>query len=300
MNNNLIQSAGGSSLVITDSSGNTAKNTIYNNSSETTYMPNFVGAATTFRSGATIANGATITGGASISSATITGAATVGSTFGVTGLSTLSGKVILNGDHTTNLVQPNEAVFSLNANGIAAGFEQVLRLGTTTALKDRILIYNATSNDNVFSPVFRVDSLSTAFPSNIESFFFQAWIRQATTDGGTNNNTGTTAVMVFQTRTDETPFTIVNTRPLFAFRNFGTDIVRYYSDRVWINNTINLEFSTSTGSKIGTLATEKIGFWGATPAVQQAAVANATDAPSVIARLNDLLARLRTIGIIAT
>jgi hypothetical protein len=33
---------------------------------------------------------------------------------------------------------------------------------------------------------------------------------------------------------------------------------------------------------------------------QGAAVANATDAPSVIARLNDLLDRLRTHGLIAT
>lgn len=43
-----------------------------------------------------------------------------------------------------------------------------------------------------------------------------------------------------------------------------------------------------------------IGFWGTTPALQPTAVADATDAASVITQLNALLARLRTIGIIAT
>jgi hypothetical protein len=62
----------------------------------------------------------------------------------------------------------------------------------------------------------------------------------------------------------------------------------------------DLIFRTATGSKIATGPTQLLGFWGATPVDQPAAVADATDATSVIARLNDLLARLREIGIIAT
>ena len=62
----------------------------------------------------------------------------------------------------------------------------------------------------------------------------------------------------------------------------------------------NITVGTTTGTKIGTATTQKIGFYNATPVVQPAAVADATDAASVIARLNDLLARLRTLGIIAT
>ena len=65
-------------------------------------------------------------------------------------------------------------------------------------------------------------------------------------------------------------------------------------------STRDLVTDTTTGTKIGTATTQKIGFWNATPAVQPAAVADATDAASTQARLNDLLARLRTIGIIAT
>jgi hypothetical protein len=56
---------------------------------------------------------------------------------------------------------------------------------------------------------------------------------------------------------------------------------------------------TGTGSRIGTATNQKFAFWGATPTTQPTAVANATDAASVITQLNALLARLRTIGLIA-
>jgi hypothetical protein len=61
----------------------------------------------------------------------------------------------------------------------------------------------------------------------------------------------------------------------------------------------NIAVGTTTGTRIGTGTTQLLGFWNATPAAQPAAVADATDAASTQARLNDLLARLRTIGIIA-
>jgi hypothetical protein len=62
----------------------------------------------------------------------------------------------------------------------------------------------------------------------------------------------------------------------------------------------NLAVGTATGTKIATATTQKLGFWNATPVVQPTAVANATDAATVITQLNALLARLRTIGMIAT
>ena len=65
-------------------------------------------------------------------------------------------------------------------------------------------------------------------------------------------------------------------------------------------STRNLVTDTTTGTKIGTATTQKLGFFNATPVVQQAAVADATDAASTQARLNDLLARVRTLGLIAT
>jgi hypothetical protein len=62
----------------------------------------------------------------------------------------------------------------------------------------------------------------------------------------------------------------------------------------------NIVLGTTTGSKIGTGATQKLGFWNATPVIQPAAVADATNAATVITQLNDLLAKLRAIGLIAT
>jgi hypothetical protein len=54
------------------------------------------------------------------------------------------------------------------------------------------------------------------------------------------------------------------------------------------------------GFKIGTATTQKIGFYNATPVVQPAAVADATDAATAITQLNALLARMRDLGLIAT
>jgi hypothetical protein len=62
----------------------------------------------------------------------------------------------------------------------------------------------------------------------------------------------------------------------------------------------NITVGTTTGTKIGTATTQKLGFYNATPVVQPAAVADATDAATVITQLNALLAKLRTLGIIAT
>lgn len=42
-----------------------------------------------------------------------------------------------------------------------------------------------------------------------------------------------------------------------------------------------------------------VGFYGATPVAQGAAIANATDAASAITQLNLVLAQLRTLGLIA-
>lgn len=65
-----------------------------------------------------------------------------------------------------------------------------------------------------------------------------------------------------------------------------------------------LTFGTSTGSKIATGATQKLGFWNATPVVQPTAITDASGGAIIDAEartaLNGLLAKLRTIGIIAT
>jgi hypothetical protein len=66
----------------------------------------------------------------------------------------------------------------------------------------------------------------------------------------------------------------------------------------------NIVAGTATGTKIGTGATQKLGFWNTTPAVRPTAVADASGGAIIDAKartaLNALLARMRTIGIVAT
>ena len=66
-----------------------------------------------------------------------------------------------------------------------------------------------------------------------------------------------------------------------------------------ITDAGNIQVGTTTGTKIGTATTQKIGFYNATPVVQPTAVVDATNAATAITQLNLLLARMRTLGLIA-
>ena len=68
----------------------------------------------------------------------------------------------------------------------------------------------------------------------------------------------------------------------------------------FVTDANDFELGTTTGTKIGTATTQKLGFYNKTPVVQPTAVANATDAASVITQLNALLSRMRDLGLIAT
>ncbi len=69
---------------------------------------------------------------------------------------------------------------------------------------------------------------------------------------------------------------------------------------ITIADANDIAVGTSTGTKIGTATTQKLGFYNKAPVVQPAAVADATDAASVITQLNLLLSRMRDLGLIAT
>lgn len=68
---------------------------------------------------------------------------------------------------------------------------------------------------------------------------------------------------------------------------------------ITLADSANLVAGSTTGTKLGTATSQKLGFWNATPVTQPTAVADATDATTVISQLNALLSRLRTIGLIA-
>lgn len=62
----------------------------------------------------------------------------------------------------------------------------------------------------------------------------------------------------------------------------------------------NIITNATTGTKIGTATTQKMGFWNTTPVVQQAHIADATDAATVITRANAIILALETEGLLAS
>lgn len=71
-----------------------------------------------------------------------------------------------------------------------------------------------------------------------------------------------------------------------------------------ITDAKNITFGTTTGTQIGTSTTQKIGFYGATPVVQGASIADPTGGATVDTEartaINSLISRLEAAGLIAT
>ena len=63
----------------------------------------------------------------------------------------------------------------------------------------------------------------------------------------------------------------------------------------------NLSTDITTGTKIGTGATQKLGFWNATPVVQQAHIVDADGTlADITTKFNNLLLKLETEGLLAS
>jgi hypothetical protein len=98
--------------------------------------------------------------------------------------------------------------------------------------------------------------------------------------------------------TNPQTFRIYNTYT--SATNFERLNLRWASNELIIDAEAGGAGGTLRGIKLGSASTSLLGFFGATPVVQQAAVADATDAATAITQLNDLLAAMRTLGLIAT
>lgn len=59
-------------------------------------------------------------------------------------------------------------------------------------------------------------------------------------------------------------------------------------------------YNAPGGAQIGQSATEKVGFFGATPVAQIANVVDATDAATAITKLNAVIAGLESLGLFAS
>lgn len=96
-----------------------------------------------------------------------------------------------------------------------------------------------------------------------------------------------------------TPSTFThNSNTVYHAGNLPSTAITWTANQTLSN--VDLVLATGAGTKIGTATNQKLGFFNATPVVQPTAVADATDAASVITQLNALLSRMRNLGLIAT
>jgi hypothetical protein len=67
-----------------------------------------------------------------------------------------------------------------------------------------------------------------------------------------------------------------------------------------LNDAVNLVIGTTTGTKIGTAITQKLGFYGSTPVVQATGVADADGTlADITTKFNSLLAKMEAYGLLA-
>lgn len=67
-----------------------------------------------------------------------------------------------------------------------------------------------------------------------------------------------------------------------------------------ITDAGNIILATTTGTQIGTATTQKLGFYGTTPAVQQTGAVAATDAATAVTAVNALRTALNNLGLTTT
>ncbi len=94
-----------------------------------------------------------------------------------------------------------------------------------------------------------------------------------------------------------------NVADTLQFTAGGTERARISTAALQLSEAINLVVGTTTGSKLGTATTQKLGFWNATPVVQPAGIADVAGGATVDAEaraaINSLLGKLETIGLLA-
>jgi hypothetical protein len=122
---------------------------------------------------------------------------------------------------------------------------------------------------------------------------------QIGTEAGSGGGTVRSVDIRVGTQSNGAVFSASGSGMQLSLRNIATTSTSSLSG-ITLGSGHDIVLSTTTGTKICTATNQLLGFYNATPVAQPAAVADATDAASTQARLNDLLARLRTLGLIAT
>lgn len=85
----------------------------------------------------------------------------------------------------------------------------------------------------------------------------------------------------------------------FGLAMAGVRKLRFLATSLTVEDGYNFGFGGTNGTRFGLGATHKLAFWGATPVVQPAAIANSTDSSDAATKLNLVLTALRSVGLIA-
>jgi hypothetical protein len=85
-----------------------------------------------------------------------------------------------------------------------------------------------------------------------------------------------------------------------GFMRWSSNVFQFGTEKGGTGTARGMELRTDNVARISIGSAGQIGFFGATAAAQPTAVADATDAATVITQLNALLSRMRTLGLIAT
>lgn len=170
-------------------------------------------------------------------------------------------------DNTNKRLGINVAVPTHAIEAVSVGTDYLQILGNGVAVANGyIRITNYTGTASVMAPIFFTKSNSATYPGS-------TFIGDHTTD------TGTAPILRFQARFNGGS---VVTRPVLTIENFTTVVWTVAANgTLTASEASNLAFGTTTGTKIGTATSQKIGFWNATPIVQpvganQAAITDST------------------------
>lgn len=193
--------------------------------------------------------------------------------FQTTNLGTSRLRILNNGRVLINTITDGGFQFDVNGTGRIAGDTTIS--GNITATKSqnansRIEIINSTAGTASLAELKATSNANNSFQFGKTSTSYTTYKTLVAGDGYIYNNGNAGSISILN---DFATGTI-------KFTAGGSSTVHWTinsNGNLEANNAINMVFGTTTGTKIGTATSQKIGFWNATPIVQPTtAVAAAT------------------------
>jgi hypothetical protein len=190
---------------------------------------------------------------------------------------------------TVGLVAGSSGQLIINDSGAYAGVSTATVSSGNITLTGRLL--NSTAGALSASPV-RLDGTWLVSGGANNTTFPQLYISPSAASTGTSwSTTGTgLGINAPASFTGDLVHLLIN----------GTTEWKLSNTTFTIADANDIAVGTTTGTKIGTATTQKIGFFNKAPVVQPTAVADATSEAEAVTQLNALLSRMRDLGLIAT